>query len=118
MKAGSIPVPCSSSGIPLTAALPAPKGRKASPDGEFLRFQPRSTSLGSRLSFSRNSGKASLFCYSVFSAILLFWVFGWFAFGLLDVPVAGCAVVLFEGYSAFWLTGEGCPNLGYNARRR
>ena len=37
--------------IPLTAVLPALLGRKAPPGGEFLRFQLRTTVLGSQLIF-------------------------------------------------------------------
>ena len=48
---GSSPLGRTSSGIPLTAALPAPKGRKAPPDGEFLRLQLRTAALGPQLIF-------------------------------------------------------------------
>ena len=50
-RTGSSPLRRTSSEISLTAALPAPKGRKAPQDGEFLRPQLRPTPLGSQLIF-------------------------------------------------------------------
>ena len=55
-RAGSSPASRTSSEIPLTAPLPAPKGRKAAPDGEFLRFPPRLASLDSRWRGERGCG--------------------------------------------------------------
>ena len=56
-RVGSSPFRRTSSGIPLTAALPAPSGRKAPPDGEFLRFHPRFAPLDSRVIFYGGRGK-------------------------------------------------------------
>ena len=52
---GSSPLGRTSSGIFLTAALPAPKGRKAPPDGKFLRLHLRSAPLGSQVIFLRGT---------------------------------------------------------------
>ncbi len=54
-----------SSGIPLTAALPAPLGRKAPPDGEFLRFHPRFAPLDSRVIFYGGRGKTIRPCLKI-----------------------------------------------------